>query len=288
MTNGKRRLQELGGSLYISLPHNWLNELHLKKGSEIMMRAGPSGELVLHPTAPAQTPKQSMILTFGPHLYREIIREYLYGTEVIAVHKSSGFSKSERQHVLQYASRLMNTEVVEETTTKITIQHFRAEDVPLKTLVQRMYFLTHSMLTDLTAAKNIAACTSIIERDITVGKFYLNIIMHLRSFLTGRLLTKEYAFIDILDLRLLVERIEQIGDTIKQLAKDFSQRKKCSEKMLSFLAEKYALAFKAYLEKDLKVAQTFWDDEKSDRKYLKDSRLVHLYDLIKDITDLII
>ena len=285
----KRRLQEIGGSLFISLPQDWIKTLQLRKGTEILIEKGPNNELHLSPNKPAQTDNNTTQLTFGPHLYRQLISQYLHGTSFITVQNQGGFSKKQRQEIVDYTNRLMNVEVVEETATKITLQHFHTTDAPLKLLIQRMYFLTHSMFLDLATAKTQAEVESILDRDATVGKIYLNIIMHLRSLLTGKLLTKEYTLVEILDLRLLIKQIELIGDEIKQLAKELLAGTKCKTQDITFLAQRYEQAFKAYLDRDVPSAATYWDTEKKDKQRVQyNPCLLRIYAHIKDISDLVI
>ena len=205
------------------------------------------------------------------------------------IQKALGFTKNEREQVLEYAKRFMNTEVVEEVKTKITLQHFKITDVPLKTLIQRMYFLTHSMLCDMQSAKKKEEYESIIERDKIVGKFYINIIMHLRSFLVGYQLTKEHAFIDILDLRLLIQRIELIGDEIREIAKEAIHKKRYDRQEIEALTTLYEQAFTAYMKQDVLCSRSFWTTEKElKRRFAKNQHLLRIYENIKDITDLVI
>lgn len=285
----KRRLQRLGGSLFLSLPRNWLDQFSLKKGAEIFVSTDAEGRLILTPLQAKQREEQEITLIFGPYLYRQLLTAYLRGITTISIFRREGFSKAERETVLGYTQGLMNTEIIEETSTKITLQQFSAEEVSLKMLVQRMFFLTHSMLLDLTTAKTKTDFENIKERDKTVGRFYMNIIMHLRAALTGRLQVKEYAIPEVLDLRLLILHLEQIGDQIKGLAYDAIDGRKCEAGDLQFLAEKYQKAFTSFVEHDVQTAEQFWDTEKQDRRKLAHhEKLLRMYDHIKDITDLVI
>lgn len=285
----KRKLQELGGSLFISVPQEWIKTVGVKKGDELLLETGQNNQLCLSLAKPSKAEKHSAALNFGKYTYRELIAEYLFGTEIISIQKKEGFSKAQRQQIVDYTNKLMNVEIIEETSTKITIQHFHTDDAPLKLLVQRMYFLTKSMLVDIAAAKNKQDIENIFERDSTVGKIYLNIIMHLRSFLTGRLLTKEYSLVEILDMRLLIKQMELIGDEIKELAQELIQGKKCKPADVQFLVEKYEQAFNAYVARDVASAKTFWDTEKADKERVKHNPyFLRIYTHIKDISDLVI
>lgn len=287
----KRKLQELGGSLFVSLPQKWIKKFNLKKGAEIALVPKSNGEIILAPTAPQSPEKTTSIINFSKYFYRELIREYLYATDRVVIQKKESFSKKERSQVLTAVNRLMNSEVIEETKNKIIIQNFKTTDIPLKTLIKRMYFLTKTMLEDLIEAqsKDKNVLESIIERDKMVGRFYLNIIMHIRAMLTGRMFTGEFRLIDLLDLRLLIERIEIIGDEIKEIAREKLNKKKFNQTDLKFLHQRYEVAFKSYIEQDVKKASEFWSTEEDDKKKInKNMHLSRLYDAIKDITDLVI
>ncbi|MBI2102382.1 hypothetical protein HYT55_00965 [Candidatus Woesearchaeota archaeon] len=285
----KRKLQRLGGSLFLSLPRNWLDQFSLKKGAEIFVSTDTEGRLILAPLQTQQREELDITLIFGPYLYRQLLTAYLRGITTIGILKKDGFSKAEREAVLNHTQGLMNTEIIEETSTKITLQQFSAEEVSLKMLVQRMFFLTHSMLLDLAIAKTKTDFENIKERDKTVGRFYMNIIMHLRAALTGRLLVKEYTLPEVLDLRLLILHLEQIGDQVKGLAYDALEGRKCKIEDLHFLAERYQRAFTSFVEHDVQTAERFWDTEKQDRRKLAyHEKLLRMYDHIKDITDLVI
>ncbi len=285
----KRKLQRLGGSLFLSLPKTWLDQFSLKKRSEIFVSTDTESRLILTPLQTKHKEEHDVTLVFGSHLYRQLLTAYLRGITTIIILKKDGFSKTEREIVLTHTQGLMNTEIVEETSTKITLQQFSSEEVSLKTLVQRMFFLTHSMLLDMTTAKTKTDFENIKERDKTVGRFYMNIIMHLRAALTGKIFAKEYSIPEILDLRLLILHLEQIGDQIKALAHDAIEGDKCKVEDLHFLADKYQRAFASFVEHDVQTAEQFWDTEKQDRKRLvHHEKLLRMYDHIKDITDLVI
>lgn len=187
-------------------------------------------------------------------------------------------------------NNLLNLEVIEEEAGVITIQNLKS-DIPLKKMISRMYFLTKSMFEDMIASpKEKEVLQSIMERDKLVGKFYLAIIMHLRSLLTQKW-NKEISFVEMMDLRLLIERIELVGDMLKIIARNWLQGKKTEAKVvdLQFLLQRYEQAYESYIKQDIKAAEQFWDLEKQDRaKLMHSGTLVRMYDIIKDITDLVI
>jgi phosphate uptake regulator len=280
----ERNLQRIGGSLFVSLPNAWAKDFRLKPGSKVHLDINDRGQLCIGPSAPAKRQQTRTVLEYGQFLFREMMREYLYGTQVIVVEHAKAFSSKERKEVISYAGRLMNAEIIEESAAKIVIQHFHSDEVTVDALIRRLYYLTHSMLADLAEAKEIEA---IVERDAMVGRLYLNIIMQLRQTLTGKSMKADLT--EILDLRLFIERIERIGDEIKHIARDMLAGKRPRRADLLFLCQRYEEAAMAYFEKNVVVARRFWSTEEQDRKRLRgDDHLLRLYDQIKDIADLVI
>ena len=128
----KRKLQTLGGSLFLSLPQEWAKRFRLKKGSEVNIAADSSGALRISPEMFKEEAKQSAVIMNNRHVMRDILVEYLKGTEIIRVKGSQPFSALERKNIAKAASMLMNTEIIEETSDTITIQNFRVTDTLLK------------------------------------------------------------------------------------------------------------------------------------------------------------
>lgn len=285
----KRKLQELGGSLYLSLPSSWINKFHLKKGSEVIISTKESGEINIFPEAQGKEEEKISVINYNNYFFRNLMRDYLFGSDIIKVKNTKPFSKSEREKIFSYVNNLLNLEIIEEESNAITIQNLKS-DIPVTKMISRMYFLTKSMIEDLIKEPtNKEVLRGIIERDKLVGKFYLAIIMQQRALLTQRW-SKELSFVEILDLRLLIERIELIGDELKNLALELLNKKaKINFVDLQFLLERYDEAYNAYIKKDTKVAEKFWDNETPDKKRVSYNEILNrIYDHIKDITDLVI
>lgn len=279
-----RKLQELGGSLYLSLPSLWTTSFNLRKGSPVFITSD-EGELRIFPSQSKKEGESFTLVKFTKGVFRELIREYLLGTDIIRIKKQSPFSILERKQISDHVNSLLNFEVVEETSDSITIQNLKS-DIPIKKLISRIYFLTKTMLEDLISTDK-EVLNSIVERDKSVGKFYFAIIAHQRKLLTQKW-SKEFSFTEIMDLRLLIERIEQIGDEIKFSAKFLLEGNKIKKEEIEFLSKKYEESFNAYVNKDVAIASNFWENEKNDKKKITNDKLLKIYDLIKDISDLVI
>jgi antitoxin component of MazEF toxin-antitoxin module len=289
MEQKKRKLQKLGGSLYLSLPSSWISRFDLSKGGDVNVAIEDSGEIRIFPEKKEDKKEKRSTIDYDKHLFRNLIREYLFGNDIIEIKKQTAFTRKESKEIFSIINNLLNLEIIEEESNTISVQNLKS-DMPLKKMIYRMYFLTKSMIEDLIEdPSNKEVLKGIVERDKLVGKFYLAIIMHQRELLTKRW-SKEFTLVEILDLRLLIERIEQIGDEIKSIVNELlTKRKKIRIIDLKFLLKKYEEAYKAYEKQDTETAKKFWDSEKSDKQKLAhNEKLVRIYDHIKDITDLVI
>jgi len=283
----KRKLQELGGSLYLSLPREWTGKYNLKKGSEVCLSGDEAGELHIFPEKARKEGEKIESIDFDRYFFRNLIGKYLDGCDIVKVRKKGQFNAMERQEIEGRVNNLMNLQVVEEQSDCITIQNLKS-DIPIKKMLAMMYYLTRSMLEDLGKKADKELLQSIIDRDRLVGKYYLAIIMQQRSLLTNRW-SKELSFVEILDLRLIAQRIELIGDEIKSIAGTAIGGAKIPTKDIKFLLDTYETAYNCFVKMDTDTAKKFWDREKPDRKRLAyNEAILRIYDNIKDITDLVI
>lgn len=281
MQIAKRKLQTLGGSLFISLPQEWAKRFKLKKGSEVNIATDSTGELRISTEMLKEEAKHTATIENNKHIMRDILVEYLKGTEIIKVKNPQPFSVTEQKNIAKAASMLMNTEIIEETSDTVVIQNFRVTDMPLEKMVERLYYLVRSMLSDIHDAKGDIS-EVLHERDKLVGRFYFAIIMQIRGLLSGRFGTS-ISPIDAYTYRLLAERLERIGDEAKALA----STKGIKKEDIKMLIEKYDKAYRAFMDDNLNAAKEFWDEEKRVKETLKNQNMKIIYDNIKDMADLI-
>ncbi len=289
----KRRLQELGGSLYLSLPATWLQKFNVKKGSHIYITLEDSGALTIFPEKNLKdeaTREKTTTIHYNKYIFRNLMGAYLIGNDYIIIRKDAAFTRKERNEILTIVHNLLNVEIIEEESHKIIIQNLKSE-LDIKKLVTRMYQLTRTMLDDVINHKNDKEILqSVIDRDKLVGKCYLAIIMQIRASLT-RSWSKEISFVEMFDIRLLIERIEKIGDEIKHLAGEVLNKSKnrVKHEELTELMQLYEQAYAAYVKKDIATAEKFWDnEERYIKKFNHNMHMRTIYELIKDITDLVV
>jgi phosphate uptake regulator len=286
----RRRVQAIGGSLFISLPQEWVRRVALRKGAEVGMGIDARGNLAIGVLQALQEEPHSATLDYHDLIYRDLISEYLKGTDTVAVRNEAGFTKPERDLLGRAVANLLNSEIVEESHKRIVVQNFAAVDVPVRQLIRRMYFLAQTMLRDLAEERVTQDLVhGIEERDRNLGRLYFAVIRHLRSILKGTVRDPELSPLDALDLRLFIERLEQIGDAIKAVAREMAQGRRYRREDLRFLLERYGQAYEAYEGEDARKARAFWASDKDDRARIGPQlHLQRMYDAIKDIADLVI
>lgn len=286
----RRKVQAIGGSLFVSLPQEWVRRVALRKGAEVSLGIDARGNLTIGTLRALPQERRSAALDFHNLVYRDLIREYLEGTEQVVVRNEQGFTKAQRDLLGQAVDGMLNSEIVEESHKRIVVQNFFTADVPALQLIRRMYYLTQTMLKDLVEepiSKDLVH--GIEERDRNVGRLYFAVIRHLRGLLKGTVRDPTLTPVQVLDLRLFIERLEQVGDEVKAIAREMHNGRRYRKEELRFLLDRYAQAFEAHEQDDAKKARSFWTTERQDRARLGEHRhLQKLYDEIKDIADLVI
>jgi len=216
-----RKLQKLGGSLVISLPKNWTKNYDLKAGSSLPIELRDDGTLTISPK------------TENP--------DKIIGDEVVL-----------EADIRRYVNRLPNTEIIEETKHKITIQNFGYKEIPTKKLIKRLLDLVANMFEDL---RN----DSLDELQYNfedLRKFYFILVIHIRTYLrTGIYISSNSDFtpLEAMDYRMLCEKNQEIGEILEKFG--------LSEGILDFYkeTEQYFNEIReAFLKKDDKLAYYSW------------------------------
>lgn len=262
MERTKRRLQEISGSLFMSLPKSWLKNYKLRKGDEINISVEGDGSLRIAPVLTEKARPGKKTIKLDRFIVRNISSAYLGGHEVIEIVSDSPITSEYRKIIQRFLQKLMNVEIIEETANRIVLENFGYKVMPVDQALKRMYFITHDMLKDMLAGNQTPA--NVEERDESVNKFYFMIVMHLRTFMSKGYYAfpeAEFSLLKALDYRLVAQKIERIGDLIKEIV-ELSKKTKNADYVLSKvneLAEIYELAFFAFIEEDLKKACAVWD-----------------------------
>jgi len=180
---------------------------------------------------------------------------------------------------------MLNVEVIEETKEKMVLQIFRMNEVTIGSCIRRMFYLVKNMI-DILTSKGDAS--QIIDLDKTVAKFYYMLVKQTRIFLQQGRYTKaeELTVIEAMDHRMVAEKIERIGDLVKELAIT-SDGKRFDKTLLDFflfVVSRLDSAFSAFIKHDFDSALRIWDEQRS--VFSRFSRLKEQYAKKKDMKSL--
>lgn len=176
-----RKLQNLGGSLYVNLPKAWINKYELKEKSLIALEIQDDGTISIVPKIkqPNEVLQEEIILEADQYVIWELLKRSLAGERNITIISEREINKGLRKNVRRYVNRLPNTEIIEETGQKIVIQNFGYKEIPTKKLIQRLLYLVANMFEDL-ENKSFEDLEDNFEQ---LRKFYFILVIHIRTYL---------------------------------------------------------------------------------------------------------
>jgi len=249
-----RKLQKLGGSLVISLPKNWTKNYDLKAGSSLPIELRDDGTLTISPKTenPDKIIGDEVVLEADQYVIWELLKKSLAGLTNIVITSDKEINKTLRRDIRRYVNRLPNTEIIEETKHKITIQNFGYKEIPTKKLIKRLLDLVANMFEDL---RN-DSLDELHYNFEDLRKFYFILVIHIRTYLrTGIYISSNSDFtpLEAMDYRMLCEKNQEIGEILEKFG--------LSEGILDFYkeTEQYFNEIReAFLKKDDKLAYYSW------------------------------
>ncbi|MHA2037700.1 MAG: AbrB/MazE/SpoVT family DNA-binding domain-containing protein [Promethearchaeota archaeon] len=255
-----RKLQNLGGSLYVSLPKSWTNKYELKEKSSVALKLHDDGTLTIMPKIEQQSEvlNEEIVLEADEYVIWELLKKSLAGITNIVITSVREINKPLRKNIKRYVNRLPNTEIIEETKHRMTIQNFGYKEIPTKKLVQRLLYLVANMFEDL--RKN--SFDDVYDNFEQLRKFYFILVIHIRTYLrTGIYISSNSDFtpLEAMDYRMFCEKIEEIGEILTYIAQ--SQIFEKTNPLLNFYMEVeqyYNQVMNAFLQKNDKLAFLTW------------------------------
>ena len=249
-----RKLQNLGGSLYVSLPKAWTNKYELKEKSSVALKLRDDGTLTVMPKTENldEVLKEEFVLEADQYVIWELLKKSLAGLTNIVITSDKEINKGLKKDIRRYVNRLPNTEIIEETKHKITIQNFGYKEIPTKKLIKRLLDLVANMFEDL---RN-DSLDELHYNFEDLRKFYFILVIHIRTYLrTGIYISSNSDFtpLEAMDYRMLCEKNQEIGEILEKFG--------LSEGILDFYkeTEQYFNEIReAFLKKDDKLAYYSW------------------------------
>jgi len=229
---------KIGGSYYVALPRSWVLE-NIGDRGVVVLEAEEDGSLRITPLKIRDRREgvKSIRITCGGDLYRKLVSAYLRGFEVVEV----AVSDKCRDEVLRVVERarqiLLGLEVVGEEPGTITLQCFTRPDYDLNSIVQRMSSITLAMLRltfqtletgDPSLAEKVLAMDDIVDR------LYFLAVRIIRSRVSDPLYPSSEKP-RLVDVRLVVRNLENIGDLYERLLRGGIEPEKVPGDLLSLL-----------------------------------------------------
>jgi len=228
---GYRRVQSTGrGSYIISLPKEWVQDIGLKRGSEIAFNVEPDSSLVLVPrklkeTRGEENKQKEYCVNVNPKeepqsTLRMIKALYAIGADIIHIRlKSMEDAEKYKTETKKFVrDTFLGSEIIDETQDEITLQILiRHSEFPIEKAVRRMAIVALSANKDAMAAlknRNTALFDSVINAHNDVNRLGLYVVRQLKYGIE-RNLFRELGFKtpkEFLLYRIAVNDIENIGE----------------------------------------------------------------------------
>uniref|UniRef100_A0A7C4D3T6 Phosphate uptake regulator PhoU n=1 Tax=Ignisphaera aggregans TaxID=334771 RepID=A0A7C4D3T6_9CREN len=221
------RLQAIGGSYYIALPKEWLKRFGLGKGSHVEVVVEDDGTLRIKPIeiqeeVQEELSKIEVEVQERETLFSLLITLYLRGYDIISLRfKGSAIASTIRDAVNRAKNILLGFEIVDEDSFSIVLQVLSSSDTEIHTLIKNMCRIARSMYLDSIVAlieRDAEKAYSVEARDQDLNRLYFYITRVIRKkVISGIVEPKE--LLKLVDLRMAVKAVEEIGDDAKRVAK---------------------------------------------------------------------
>jgi phosphate uptake regulator len=255
---GYRRVQSTGrGSYIISLPKDWVQDIGLKRGSEIAFNVQPDSSLILVPRKlremggeSAENMLKEYCVNADPKeepqsTLRMIKALYAIGADIIHIRFKSVEDaekyKTETKNFVR--DKFLGSEIIDETADEVTVQILiRHSEFPIEKAVRRMAIVALSANKDAIAAlKNNSTelFDSVIKAHNDVNRLGLYVVRQLKYGIE-RNLFRELGFKtpkEFLLYRIAVNDIENIGENAMNIINNLGAFQKMIDNETLFVKE---------------------------------------------------
>lgn len=228
MVRYARRLQQIGSSILISLPSEWIKSNKLQKGSIVPVDVNRDNTLSIFPSESEAEHTKETTLQYSPasmdSLVNQVYGAYLLGYDIIRVRAAGSISYEDAERFKRAMRKLVGLEIVEEDGRNITSQFLLDPNtLDAEKILRRLNSLVAGMFRetmDAIRAKQNTVRKSIDARDDEVDRQYFLLVRLIRSAMMDQRLAGKLNLsnIDILDYRIAANLLEGAGDYIVDLA----------------------------------------------------------------------
>jgi phosphate uptake regulator len=280
-----RKVQETGGSFFISLPRHWADQCGLKKGSVIALIGREDGCLIVDPQYTLEKHVEKATIVPSPYLEREITGKYLLGSDTIKIEGRNRLPPEVSKIARKTARRLIGLEIVEEDAYRVLLNCIlEPTSFPPAKVIRREYLFASDMHVDAITAfieRNIPLAKAIIKRDDEVDRLYFLLVRLIRATILNPRLGEKMQLlpIDGLDYRLIASYIESIADYSCKIAEKIVEYDgvPLPTDILPFLQllgeqshRMHKMAIQAFFSKDLGLVETIIELGEQNTKHFKE------------------
>ncbi|MCJ7559041.1 AbrB/MazE/SpoVT family DNA-binding domain-containing protein [Candidatus Bathyarchaeota archaeon] len=255
---GYRRVQCTGrGSYIISLPKEWIQDIGLKRGSEIAFNVQTDSSLTLVPRKLKEkteedesTKLKEYYINVGPEedlqsTLRMIKALYVISADIMRIHFRGIEDASKCKTEIKNFARdtFLGSEVIEETPDEITFQILiKHSEFPIEKAVRRMAIIALSANRDAISAlknRNQELFQNVINTNHDVNRLGLYVVRQLK-FGIERNLFRELGFEtpkEFLLYRIVVNDIKNIGENALNIVNNLATFQKLIDDQLLFIKE---------------------------------------------------
>lgn len=221
-----------GGSTYIvSLPKDWINELQIRKNSDVTLIKNSNDSITLFQEE--QNKKRVVVTSIGKNdskesIRRKIIAMYLSGYKIIEIKTKGMEIPSTHRSVIRDLVRttLMGTEIIEASSEKIRLQVLtQLAQLSFNVALKRMYITAANMHREAIEALgklDFDQGEEVIKMDDEVDRFSIYIMRNLNLALENVQILLDSGLkksSECLGYRTIVKCIERIADHAALVAK---------------------------------------------------------------------
>jgi phosphate uptake regulator len=271
-----RKVQEIGKSLYISLPRDWTKQMQLKRGDMVALIPRQDGSISVYPEAKEEGPRQIILDTNGESeqsLRRRITGAYVDGFEIIQLRAENRFTDKQHDIIREITEELFGLEVVHAASNVVTIECLLKPTLPVEKSIHRIHNIVKSMFDETISAlkeQDVSLAMGVPRRIRDTTRLSFVIYRALRSLiLFPRLAVRgEISLIDSVDYLLVLHRITGTAYSIKNTSESIVEMGKralpisISKPLFETCAltqKSYDWAIQALVSKDITLANRVLD-----------------------------
>jgi len=226
LTKFIRRLQKIGSSILVTLPKEWVDANNLSKSNQVEIETGQDSLSIS--VNKENRPTKELVISYplpkAENIVANITGAYLLGYDTIQINSKSIIPGEDREKIRDSMRRLVGMEIIEEGSSKINMQ-FLLDTTTLnpEKILKRISSIALGMYEDLSnglISDDKSNLQTLSKRDVEVNRQYFLLVRLIRSTLVDKRLANIFNLenIDVLDYRVAANLLENVGDTIVELA----------------------------------------------------------------------